>query len=131
MTNYPTKPILVTMFYDGNCSICRREVTHYKSIDGNKCVNWIDFSHNPEQLQDYGIDYEAAMSSLHVLDKEGHMQTGVQAFLAIWSTLPYYRVLAKLIKTLRIAPVLEWLYKGFARWRLRRQNSLNCQKGRS
>jgi len=118
-----------TMFYDGACPLCRREVTHYQRLDNDKQVDWIDISVKPETLNDHGIDYDTAMSRLHALDKDGNIHSGVKAFLIIWSALPYYRWLAVAIRFTRVTPVLEWAYVRFARWRISRQGHCGCKAG--
>ncbi|MFT6308343.1 MAG: putative DCC family thiol-disulfide oxidoreductase YuxK, partial [Halioglobus sp.] len=30
------------MFYDGACPLCSREVAHYRRIDTNNNVSWLD-----------------------------------------------------------------------------------------
>lgn len=116
----------VTMFYDGACPLCRREVAHYKRVDDAMRIHWVDISRQPEILPRYGLDYPSALARLHVLDEDGRMHSGVQAFITVWSALPYYRWLAKSVRFMRIAPLLEWMYVRFARWRLARQNSVAC-----
>jgi predicted DCC family thiol-disulfide oxidoreductase YuxK len=115
-----------TMFYDGACSLCQREVAHYRRLDQQNHINWVDISTSADELYAHGIDYDTAMSRLHVLDEHGNMHSGVKAFLIIWSALPYYRWLAVVVKKMRITPVLEWAYQRFARWRLGRQGSCDC-----
>ncbi len=129
MNESPTTSTQATMFYDGACPLCRREVAHYQSLDNHKQVDWIDISAAPEKLNEHGIDYNIAMSRLHALDKDGNIHSGVKAFLIIWNALPYYRWLAVVIRTTRITPVLEWAYVRFARWRITRQNHCECKTG--
>ena len=114
----------ITMFYDGGCPLCRREVQHYRRLDRGRGVNWVDISVQADQLESHHLSHEAAMARLHVLDSEGQMQTGAAAFVALWSGLPYYRWLARFIRSFGLVPLLERLYAPFARWRLsRRSNS--------
>lgn len=118
MDNNPPKTSKATMLYDGACPLCQREVAHYQKMDKNNCVDWVDISKMPDQLTKYGVDYHTAMERLHVIDKHGCMQSGVQAFLTVWNTLPYYRWLATVIQFLHLTPVLDRAYIRFARWRL-------------
>jgi len=117
MENSPVNTYKATMLYDGACPLCQREVAHYEKIDKQNYVNWVDISQMPDQLLKYGVDYDTAMARLHVIDKHGRMQSGAQAFLTIWNTLPYYRRLATLIQFFHLTPALEWAYVRFARWR--------------
>lgn len=126
MNKKATLSAQTTMFYDGACSLCQREVAHYRRLDDQHNINWVDISTSPDQLNEHGIDYNTAMSRLHVLDMHGNMHSGVKAFLTVWSALPYYRWLAVAIQKLRITPVLELAYQRFAKWRLTRQGTCEC-----
>lgn len=126
MNKVLTTSTQATMFYDGACSLCQREVAHYRRLDDQNNINWVDISTSPDQLNEHGIDYNTAMSRLHALDKHGHMHSGVEAFLIIWSALPYYRWLSVVVQKLRITPVLELAYQRFAKWRFARQGNCKC-----
>ena len=115
----------ITMFYDGACPLCSREVSHYRRIDHERAVNWVDISVQTDQLESHQLSHEDAMARLHVLDSEGRMQTGAAAFTALWSALPYYRWLARCVRGLGLVPLLDRFYEPFARWRLSRRRN-NC-----
>ena len=110
-----------TMFFDGGCPVCRREVGHYRRLDRAGRVRWVDIHRDPAPLSDWGIEPVAAMQCLHVLDREERIVTGVQAFAAVWSELPYYRWLARLTRLPGVLAVLNAVYRPFARWRYRRR----------
>ena len=115
----------ITMFYDGGCPLCKREVRHYRWLDRNGRVRWIDISGPGESLEPFRLTRSAAMERLHVLDQDGQMQTGAAAFVALWSALPYYRWLARFVQSVGLVPLLERLYVPFARWRMSRRRN-NC-----
>lgn len=71
------------MFFDGGCAPCRREVAHYRSLDRENRVRWIDISREVDLLSRYGIDRDAAMRRLHALDERGHVVAGASAFVAV------------------------------------------------
>ena len=118
----------VVMLFDGGCPLCSREVEHYKGIDRENKIDWVDIANSDDVSQRYGIKTGTAMERLHVIDNEGVMQSGVNAFLALWDVLPGYRYIARLIRILRVQGVLEWFYGYFARWRIKacKMNS-TCQ----
>ena len=37
-----TRPPQVTLFWDGGCPLCRREIAYYKTLDANGQVDWVD-----------------------------------------------------------------------------------------
>lgn len=115
----------ITMFYDGGCPLCRREVHHYRRLDRARNVRWINISVQEDRLAAFGLTREDALARLHVFDAAGQLQTGATAFAVLWSALPNYRWLARSIRYLRLIPVLECFYRPFARWRLARRRS-NC-----
>ena len=112
------KPLV---FYDGACPLCRREIEHYRRIDRTGSLGWVDISREPVRLRRYGLTVEQAMRRFHVLDRYGRWQTGVAAFVELWSHLPYYRRLASLVRMLRLERPLESVYRCWADWRLQRQ----------
>ncbi|MGB5439958.1 MAG: DUF393 domain-containing protein [Gammaproteobacteria bacterium] len=111
----------VTMFYDGGCQLCSREVLHYRRLDHEQAVNWVNISADVKQLESLNLTREEAMARLHVIDSSGKLQTGAAAFAALWSALPYYRWLAACVRTLHLVPLLDLIYEPFARWRLARR----------
>jgi predicted DCC family thiol-disulfide oxidoreductase YuxK len=107
------------VFYDGACPLCRREIAHYRRIDRVQRLHWVDAATEAKILSAHGLDPERAMAELHVLDGNGRWQRGVDAFLVIWSHLPAYRWLARLVSVLRLRSPLGFAYRRFAAWRYR------------
>lgn len=117
-----------TMFYDGGCPLCRKEVNHYIKLDRQQLINWQDIHADASVLEPHGVSPTLAMQRLHVLDKNGQMQSGAKAFAALWDDLPYYRWLAKIVRVLHLLPIIEFAYKHFAKWRYKsRCNDEHCQ----
>ena len=122
-------PAKVTVLYDGACPLCRREIAHYRRIDRNGRIVWMDIANRPEVAEDFGLDWDTAMQKLHVLGADGRWHTGVDAFAALWSELPYYRRLAPVARLPLVRPALEWGYRLFARWRYRRRCGIGEDAG--
>ena len=119
-----------TVFYDGACPLCRREIAHYRRLRGAERLVWIDVSRANAPLATYGLSRERAMARFHVLDTAGRWQTGSFGFAELWSHLPAYRWLARTLRSLRLLPVLDRVYARFARWRLRRAcDDRSCGSG--
>ncbi|MDH3693907.1 MAG: DUF393 domain-containing protein [Gammaproteobacteria bacterium] len=109
------------VFYDGGCGLCNKEIRHYARLDRAQRLDWIDIGRDQPLLNSLGITKDQAMRRLHVLDRDGCLRDGVNAFVAIWADLPYYRVLARLVQLFKMVPLLESVYRPFATWRYRRR----------
>lgn len=114
------------VFYDGGCSLCRREIMHYRRIDHLQELDWVDISREQACVYEHGLTPALAMQRLHVLDINGDWQTGVAGFMELWMHLPYYRRLAALLTNLRMVRPLDFVYGYWARWRAKRR----CSEGR-
>lgn len=111
----------LTVFYDGGCNLCNKEIRHYKRLDRMHQILWIDIATSRHNLADYDLTFEDAMSELHATRGNGENISGVDAFIAIWETLQEYRWLAAAAKLVTVKKVLVLIYPHFARWRLKRR----------
>ena len=116
------KPVV---FFDGECPLCRREISHYRRLSGAERLDWIDITLTHEFTADYGLSREAAMARFHMLDVSGQWQTGMWGFAELWSYLPGYKRLASFLRALHLLPALDRFYTLFAHWRLGRR----CSEG--
>ena len=112
---------LPAVFYDGQCPLCRREIRHYRRLRGAERIIWIDITENEEMLQIYDLQREAAMARFHVRDAAGNWHTGAAGFIELWSNLPAYSRLSRIIRALRLENTLDWIYTRFANWRLQQR----------
>ncbi len=109
----------LTVYFDGLCPLCRREIAHYRRLDRAGALRLVDLHAAGPELQAVGVRPRDALQRLYILDRTARLHTGVAAFAAIWSELPGYRWLARVIRALRLGPVLELGYGAVTRWRLR------------
>ena len=127
MANSSTKKLdKPVVLYDGSCPVCSREIAHYRRRREAGNIVWIDASKDLVNLDSLGISQQQAMSTFHARDEHGVWQTGVDAFLLIWSTLPAYRWLARLVDFFRLRPLLAWGYQYFLKWRQRCDDQSQC-----
>ncbi len=107
-----------TVFFDGLCPICSREVRLYRRLDRSKNIEWRDLNDGPATLAGETFSHEAAMTLLHVKDNAGRLHVGIDAHLCMWDQLPFFRVLAGVIGRRPIAKrLLEKGYIFFTRYR--------------
>ena len=99
MAKAATKPPLFTVFYDGSCKICRTRIAIYKmeARRGEVGIAWTDVADEPDALADFDIGPDDARRRLHVVDADGTLLAGADAFALLWSALPGYRRLGRLI----------------------------------
>ena len=116
---------MVTVFYDGLCGLCSREIAHYKNIAPEGIFTWVDIAKNPQALEAHNINIIDALKYLHVIDKNGSTHKGVRSFQVIWEQLPRWKILSKLLRFKIFYFVADSLYIQFASWRFER--STHCQ----
>lgn len=114
----PDFPLMV--FYDGSCTVCAREIEHYRSRDSLQRLLPVDISTPGFDASPYGISLEEFMEQLHVIDQSGTVYRGVDSFWAIWQVFPpssVYGLLGRLIRLPVLNSLARLLYRGFARVR--------------
>jgi predicted DCC family thiol-disulfide oxidoreductase YuxK len=109
----------VTVYFDGRCPLCRREIAHYRRRDRAGRVRWVDLHRAGPELEALGVAPQAALQRLHVLDRARRLHTGVAAFAVVWDQLPGYRWLSRAVRIPGLIPLLERGYGLVTRWRLR------------
>ena len=114
------------VFYDGGCGLCNREIQFYRRLDKSGRVDWVDINTNMHLLEAFGVTYEQAMRRFHVLDRNGVLQNGAPAFLAVWRELDGFNMLSRLVYMTRTVGLLDWLYGIFSKWRYRSRNPMSC-----
>ena len=116
---------MIKVFYDGKCGMCSREIRHYMKISPRETFIWRDIANEPQHLKEINVSQSYALKRLHVIDQDGKIQVGVDAFIAIWSKIPRWRLLAFLCAMPGIKFTLSVLYNKFADWKFAR--SAHCQ----
>ena len=114
-----------TVFYDGLCGLCRREIAYYMNIAPQGQFRWVDVTADASELEALGVSYADGLKLLHVVNSSGHLYKGVDAFIQIWSDMKYWRYLAKIVGSVLILPLANGAYNMFADWRFRRLK--HCQ----
>ncbi len=116
---------MITVFYDGKCSLCNREIKYYKRIAPDGIFEWIDITVDASSLERLGISYPDGLKLLHVQDESGKIHTGIDGFLTIWQHLNRWKYVGVFINLPIIRSITETLYILFAAWRFRRLD--HCQ----
>ena len=112
MTDTPPSPDSITTLYNGGCPVCSMEINHYQRLcdrDGI-ALGWVDIARDEATLARLGLTREEAERRLHVIDGEGRLLAGVDAFQALWRRMPRYRWLATLVDQPVVRPVAILVY---------------------
>lgn len=106
-----------TVYFDGACPLCRREIAHYQRRASALPIAWVDAAACDPAALGTDLPRSAALSRLHVRTADGALVSGAAAFAALWARVPGYRWLAA-VATLRPAMVaMEAAYRAFLRLR--------------
>ena len=108
----------LTVFYDGSCPLCRREIEVYRGLEARAPVCFADVSDPALAAEDVaGRPREALLARFHVRAADGRLLDGAAAFLALWAALPGWRWLARAGRLPGAPWLLERLYRLFLRGR--------------
>lgn len=125
-TEQPVRPPVATeVLYNAACPVCRKEIDHYAHISARDALPiGYDDLNDATLLARWGLDAEDAAKRLHVR-KDGHLLSGIPAFIVLWEDIPQYRWLARVVRTPGINQLATWTYDLVLapllyRWHLRR-----------
>jgi len=116
---------MLTVYYDGKCGLCRREIEYYKRVAPADRFVWLDIATDPASLADLDISQADALRRLHARDASGVVYVGVAAFSAIWQGLNYWRYLAMIVNLPFLKPLAAFTYDRYADYRFSRLT--HCQ----
>ncbi len=110
-------PARCTVYFDGACPLCRREIDHYQRQAGAEQVAWVDVSRCDAAALGDGLNRADALARLHVRSADGRLVSGAPAFAAIWAQLPAYAWLARLAARRPVVWAMDLVYTAFLRVR--------------
>jgi predicted DCC family thiol-disulfide oxidoreductase YuxK len=114
MDEEPKYPI--TIFYDGACGICRREMENYRTKDKNTRLKFINANHPNFDPKSEGLDPIKILDYIYAKDQNGKVVYGVDAFAWIWEACGY-KFLPILVRLPLIRELARAFYRLFARYR--------------
>lgn len=109
----------VTVYFDGACPVCSREVAFYRRLKGGDAIRWVDASACAGGDLGADLNRDRALARLHVRRDDGSLAVGGGAFIEIWRRLPVFAPLAFLFRGAGARRVLDRAYDGFLRVRAR------------
>jgi predicted DCC family thiol-disulfide oxidoreductase YuxK len=112
----PSAAPRATVYYDGACPLCSREIGTYRRLRGADQLCWIDVSRQEAPLGP-DLSREAALARFHVRLGDGTLASGGAAFVRLWESLPGLRWLAAIASRPPLSWALEPAYRLFLRLR--------------
>ncbi|MGY6643908.1 MAG: thiol-disulfide oxidoreductase DCC family protein [Salinarimonas sp.] len=109
-TNSPT----LTIFYDGACPLCAREIAFYRRRKGAERLRWMDVAQlAPDQDVAPGLARADALARFHVMDAHGKLISGGRAFAEIMAQLDGLRIIGRVLRREPLASLLDGAYAVF------------------
>jgi predicted DCC family thiol-disulfide oxidoreductase YuxK len=102
-----------TLYFDGACPVCSREIAVYRQQAGAEGVHFVDVARCSAAELGPGLDREAALKRLHWRRADGRLVSGAAAFTALWQSLPRWAWLGRLLGSRPALAVLEPAYRAF------------------
>ena len=99
----------IKVFFNNSCNICKMEIDHYrKHSDDN--LEWVDITNNQQAVELTSKSKEELLRRLHVIDN-GQVIGGAKAFVIIWSKIPKYNFLAKILSFKPLFILFHYAYE--------------------
>ena len=106
-----------TVYYDGACPLCSREIDFYRRRAGADEVAWVDVSDCGAERVAPDLSTDDAVTRFHVRTAEGRLVSGGAAFAALWEALPAFRWAGRAGRARPVAWLLDRAYGAFLRLR--------------
>jgi len=97
----------ITVYFDGACPLCRREIRFYQRRRGAEKINWVDIAGPQPDLAPCLTPCDARRR-FHVRMRAGEVVSGARAFAKLWSVLPAFRPVGLMVQ----APPFIWIAEG-------------------
>ncbi|WP_026009208.1 MULTISPECIES: thiol-disulfide oxidoreductase DCC family protein [unclassified Sphingomonas] len=112
---------LLTVWYDGGCPLCVREIAAMRRLDRRGRLCFVDVG---DESVACPINRGDLLARFHVSDAHGRFFHGAAAFAAMWRAIPLFRPLGLAAQAPGMTWLLERFYRAFLRVRPRLQRLL-------
>ncbi|AOL22954.1 putative thiol-disulfide oxidoreductase YuxK, DCC family [Erythrobacter litoralis] len=109
----------VTVWYDGACPLCLREIALMRRLDRRGAIRFVDVSDKGEPAS-CPIDRTRLLERFHA-EEDGVLLEGAAAFAAMWRAIPLLRPLGLAARWRPLLGLLEAAYRQFLKVRPRLQ----------
>jgi predicted DCC family thiol-disulfide oxidoreductase YuxK len=107
----------LTVYYDGACPVCSREIAVYRrQVGAEQCV-WVDASSCPDAALGSGLSRRSALARFHVRRADGVLVDGMRGFAVLWRALPRFAWAGRIASIGPFPLLLDAAYRVFLRIR--------------
>lgn len=117
MENEASEAPTVTVWYDGDCPLCLREIRLMRRLDRRDAIHFVDV----HEGRDCPLDPQVLLERFHAQEQSQPLVSGAAAFAAMWRAIPLLRPLGLLARNRVMLAALEKTYVVFLRYRPRLQ----------
>ena len=103
----------VTVWFDGGCPLCRREIALMRRLDRRAAIDFVDVSSGETACP---MDRDALLARFHA-SEDGQMLSGAAAFAAMWRAIPLLRPVGLIARNGLVLAALERAYRLFLKVR--------------
>ena len=100
----------VTIWYDGACPLCIREIALMRRLDRAGRIEFVDVAAGSAVCP---IDRDLLLARFHARERGGQILDGAAAFAAMWRAIPLLRPLGLAARNRLVLAALERLYTIF------------------
>ena len=104
----------VTVWFDGACPLCQREIALLQRLDSQHRVRFLDLVQDATVCP---LDRATMLARFHARVDGGPLLVGAEAFAAVWRAIPLTRPLGVLAGWPPLTRGLAWAYERFLIWR--------------
>ena len=109
----------LTIFFDGGCPLCKREVDFLQSKNQKGSLRFIDINTSDFSSDlKYGITYKQAMDRIHAVKSDGSLIKDIKAFQEAYSLIGLGWIYAP-TKLPILDKIIEFIYGLWAKYRLK------------
>jgi predicted DCC family thiol-disulfide oxidoreductase YuxK len=107
----PDESASLTVYFDGECPVCSREIAMYRRQAGASAIAWIDVTTCLAATLGTDLSRKSAMARLHVRSADGKLKSGALAFSTSWRSLPRFAFVGRRLNHRPVLAVLEVIYR--------------------
>jgi predicted DCC family thiol-disulfide oxidoreductase YuxK len=106
---------MLTVWFDGGCPLCRREIALMRRLDRRGRIDFVDVA-EWAAVAGCPADRSALLARFHAREGD-RVLSGAAAFAAMWRAIPLLRPLGEAARFPPLLALLELAYRGFLRVR--------------